>query len=70
MPGNEETPSPKGGSMVPIENSSGANERVLSPEDAVCFTIHIINFFQSYDVNHSMVHQFSILITGYEYFLL
>jgi len=55
--------------MVPIENSSGANERVLSPEDAVCFTIHIINFFQSYDVNHSMV-QFSILITGYEYFLL
>lgn len=34
--GNEETPSPRGGSMVPIENSSGANERVLSPEDAEC----------------------------------
>jgi integrator complex subunit 11 len=33
--GNEETPDPRGGSMVPIENSSGANERVLSPEDAV-----------------------------------
>ncbi|CAJ2676065.1 E3 ubiquitin protein ligase RIE1 [Trifolium pratense] len=33
---NEETPDPRGGSMVPIENSSGANERVLSPEDAEC----------------------------------
>ncbi|CAL5215234.1 unnamed protein product [Lathyrus oleraceus] len=33
---DEETPSLKGGSMVPIENSSGANERVLSPEDAEC----------------------------------
>jgi len=56
--GNEETPSPRGGSMVPIENSSGANERVLSPEDAVCFTIQIINFFQFYDVNHSRVISF------------
>jgi hypothetical protein len=53
--------------MVPIENSSGANERVLSPEDAVCFIIHIINFFQFYDVNHLMAHRFSILIIGYEY---
>jgi hypothetical protein len=64
---NEETPDPRGGSMVPIENSSGANERVLSPEDAVCFIIHIINFFQFYDVNHLMAHRFSILIIGYEY---
>lgn len=33
---NEETPGQRGGSMVPIENCNGANERALSPEDAEC----------------------------------
>jgi len=45
MLSNEETPGEGGGgSMIPMETSNGysVNERTLSPEDAVCFTEHII----------------------------
>lgn len=45
MSSNEETPSEGGGSMVPLETGIGfpANERALSPEDAVCSTkTHLI----------------------------